>query len=272
MSPAAEQEVSPPPVALTIAGSDPSGGAGLQADLKTFHRLGVFGTSAVTLVTVQNTQRVSAVVPLDPDLIVAQIAAVTDDLPVGAAKTGALGTAAAIEAVCEALRAAKFPLVVDPVMISKHGDRLMDDAAIEQLRDHLLPQATILTPNRFEAEALLGQTLDSRSVCESAARRLLEWGPGCIVLKAGRREDQAATLLADEQQLRWFEHRWLETTATHGSGCVLSAAITAALAKDRGLVDAVQEAVALVHEAIERAPGLGHGRGPLQMLAGVPRG
>src|SRR5450759_3240259 len=165
-----------PPIALTIAGSDPSGGAGIQADLKTFHQFGVYGEAVITLLTVQNTVRVSRVVVMPPALVLEQLAAVLEDIPPGAAKTGALGSAAMVEAVARAARDFTFPLVVDPVMASKHGLSLLPDAAAGAIRDLLLPRAFLITPNVPEAEALTGLAIHTLDDMRRAARRLRELG------------------------------------------------------------------------------------------------
>src|SRR5271167_4743180 len=177
-----------PAIALTIAGSDPSGGAGLQADLKTFHQFGVYGEAVVTLVTVQNTRSVSRVEVMPPDLVREQIAAVLSDIPPQAAKTGALGSAAVVEAVAEMARDFPFPLVIDPVMISKHGSRLISLDAEDSLKKKLLPHCLLVTPNIPEAEALSGLTIRSEFDMEEAARRIAGLGPGSVLVKGGHLE------------------------------------------------------------------------------------
>ena len=214
-------------MALTIAGSDPSGGAGLQADLKTFHQFGVYGEAVVTLITVQNTLRVARVECLDPELVRQQIQAVVEDIRPGAAKTGALGNAAIVEAVAELAGEFGFPLVVDPVMISKHGAALMAEDARRVLRERLLPRASLLTPNLAEAEALAGFDIYG-ATCAARPGASRKWVPAPF----WSRRPGAATdvLLADGE---WYEFSAprLETRHTHGTGCTYSAAITAELAK-----------------------------------------
>ena len=197
------------PVALTIGGSDPSGGAGIQADLMTFHQFGVYGEAVVTLITVQNTVRLSRVEVLPAELILEQIAAVVEDIPPGAAKTGALGTADAVRAVARAAAGFRFPLVVDPVMVSKHGAALGGGGWEE-----LLPHARLVTPNLPEAEALTG-TADPRR----AARRLREMGAGAVLIKGGHSEGDATDLLLDGEDWTEFPAPRIATRHTHGTGC-----------------------------------------------------
>ncbi|MCU0667788.1 MAG: bifunctional hydroxymethylpyrimidine kinase/phosphomethylpyrimidine kinase [Myxococcota bacterium] len=261
---------STPPVALTIAGSDPSGGAGLQADLKTFHRHRVYGASALTLVTVQNTTGVVRVDLLAPDLVVAQIDAVASDLPVAAAKTGALGSAAIVAAVADAVRRHAIPhLVVDPVMISKHGHALLDGDAVATLLAALVPRAALLTPNRPEAAALLGGgAVESERDVESAARALVAAGARAVLIKGGHASgDEVADLLFDGDTCLWLRGPRVATPHTHGTGCSYAAAITARLAQGDSLVDAVRTAHAWIARAIANAPGLGHGQGPIDHWA-----
>jgi hydroxymethylpyrimidine/phosphomethylpyrimidine kinase len=255
------------PVALTIAGSDPSGGAGIQADLKTFHRFGVYGEAVITLLTVQNTQRVSRVVCMDPVLVRDQIEAVVADIPPGAAKTGALGTVAIVEAVAAVAERFAFPLVVDPVMISKHGLPLLDDNAVEALRERLLPHAALVTPNIPEAEALAGLKIAAREDAAEAARRIAELGPKAVLIKGGHWDDRADDLLLFEGRLVELPAPHVDTPHTHGTGCTYSAAITAGLAGGTTLFAAVRAAKEFIHRAIETNPGLGRGRGPVNHFA-----
>ena len=245
-----------PPIALTIAGSDPGGGAGIQADLKTFHQLGVYGTSAITLVTVQNTVRVSRVELLVASLVAEQIDAVLEDLPPSAIKTGALGSAEIVEAV--ASRAFKGPLVVDPVTISKHGYPLLNSAARDAMRTLLLPRAALVTPNLDEAAQLTGIAVDCPESMKEAARR-----PRAVLVKGGHLEGDALDILFAGGQFTDFRSPRIETGHTHGTGCTYSAAIAAFLAHGRGLEEAVGAAKAFITEAIRTAPGLGGGAGPL---------
>ena len=255
------------PIALTIAGSDPSGGAGLQADLKTFHQLGVYGMSAVTMLTVQNTVTVESVDALDPDYVRRQLDAVCSDIPPAAAKSGALGNSAIIEVVAEWAGAARAcPLVVDPVMISKHGERLMEAEAREALVETLLPRAALATPNVPEAEDLAGLEIRSLGAMAEAARRILALGAGAVLIKGGHLEDGSSEsvdlLLSGDGEQRFASQRY-KTRHTHGAGCTYSAAITAGLARGLALSDAVTAAKRFVSQAIATAPGLGAGSGPL---------
>ncbi len=251
---------------MTIAGSDSSGGAGLQADLKTFHRFGVYGTSAVTLVTAQNTTGVDAVETMPPALVSAQILAVARDLPVAAAKTGALGGAAIVEAVSDALAACQpFPLVVDPVLVTKHGDALLDAAGVDALQRRLLPRAVLLTPNAPEASALLGGgVIESERDLDAAARALQAQSATAVLLKGGHLPgNEVVDLFFDGHTLVSLRAPRIDTVHTHGTGCTLSAAITAHLALGSDLEGAVRAAVEFVRRAIAAAPGLGRGQGPL---------
>jgi hydroxymethylpyrimidine/phosphomethylpyrimidine kinase len=256
------------PVALTIAGSDPSGGAGLQADLKTFHRFGVYGEAVVTLITVQNTRGVTRVSTLDPELVAAQIQAVIEDIPPQAAKVGALGSRGIVEAVARAARRFSFPLVVDPVMISKHGARLIDEDATRSLIEQLIPWTFLLTPNLDEAAALTGLVVEDRDGMARAAQKLASFGAANILVKGGHLSGDALDLLyLNGGEIREFTAPRIETRHTHGSGCTYSAAITAELAKGTPLIDAVARAKAFITEAIRTAPGLGAGNGPLNHRA-----
>ena len=252
-----------PPVALTIAGSDPSGGAGLQADLKTFHQFGVYGEAVVTLITVQNTVRVSRVVVLPPALILEQIEAVLEDIPPAAAKPGALGSAEVVEAVARAAAAFRFPLVVDPVMVSKHGLPLLPEAAAHAVRQHLLPRAALVTPNLPEAEALTGIAIHGIEEMRAAAARIHEMGARAVLIKGGHLETDATDLLFDGANWREFPAPRIATRHTHGTGCTYSAAITAGLASGLPLGEAVARAKLFIQRAIQTNPGLGQGCGPV---------
>ncbi len=253
-------------VALTIAGSDPSGGAGLQADLKTFHQHGVYGTSVVTLLTVQNTCGVEAVHYLEPRFVLAQLDAVLRDIPPVVAKTGALGTAALIEALAERAAMFGFPLIVDPVMISKHGGPLIDRDAAAVLRDRLLPRARLVTPNMYEAAALAEMEVNDLPAMEKAAARIALRGVPNVLVKGGRLKDHAVDVLYCDGDLHRFAAPRIDTPHTHGTGCVYSAAITARLARGEELTAAVQAAKAFVTAAIRTAPQLGAGCGPTNMV------
>ena len=261
-----------PSIALTIAGSDSGGGAGIQADLKTFHQHGVYGASAVTLITAQNTLGVQRLEGLPAGLVVAQIDAVADDLRPAATKTGALGTADVVQAVAAAVtRRALRPLVVDPVLLSKHGARLLDADGLDALRRELLPQADLLTPNLPEAAALLGGgALERDADIEAAARALRTLGPTAVLIKGGHRPGaQVADLLLVDGSCLWLRGRRVDTRHTHGTGCTLSAAITARLARGDDLVAAVRAATRWLRRAIAGAPGLGRGDGPVDHWARV---
>ena len=255
------------PVALTIAGSDPSGGAGIQADLKTFHQHGVYGEAVITLVTVQNTRSVSAVHVLDPALVVDQIRAVISDIPPRAAKTGALGNAAVIEAVAKEAASFSFPLVVDPVMISKHGASLMADDARTAARELLLPVAFLLTPNLHEAAALTGTSVESVADMKRAAERLCGIGCAAVLVKGGHLEGRATDVLLANGGFHEFTAERVDTVHTHGTGCTYSAAITANLSKAMNLLDAVAQAKKYITRAIKTNEGLGGGSGPVNHFA-----
>ena len=256
------------PVALTVAGSDSGGGAGIQADLKTFHQFGVFGTSAITAITAQNTIGVSAIHPVPLDDVRAQIDAVVSDLRPDAAKTGMLATVELVEVVAAALRAHRVSaLVVDPVMVATSGDRLLEKDAETALRTYLLPLARAVTPNLEEAEILTGREVRSVEQMSDAARALVDAGAGAALVKGGHLEGDAVDLLWDGQNERVWRHARVETPHTHGTGCTLSAAITAGLALGSPLIDTVDRAVTFIARAIATAPGLGHGRGPVNHFA-----
>jgi hydroxymethylpyrimidine/phosphomethylpyrimidine kinase len=258
-----------PPVALTIAGSDSGGGAGLQADLKTFHQLGVYGTTAVTLVTAQNTTGVSRVQLLAPDLVAAQIDAVAVDFPIAAAKTGALGSAAIAAAVADAVARHRIaPLVVDPVLLSKHGDALLDAGAVETLVRALVPLAALVTPNRPEAEVLIGGSISTDADVLEAARVLGARGARAVLIKGGHAAgDEVADLLYDGTTATWLRAPRIDTPHTHGTGCSYAAAIAARLAHGEALDTAGRTAHAWLARAIASAPGLGRGQGPINHWA-----
>jgi len=256
------------PVALTIAGSDSGGGAGIQADLKTFAALGVHGTTAITAITAQNTVTVTAIQELPATLVRAQIDAVVEDLAPAAAKTGMLSSAAIIEAVAAAVREHELrQLVVDPVMVAKGGAKLLRDDAVAALRDALLPLAAVITPNLPEAEVLLGRSISGLDEQRRAAHDLVRLGPRAVVVKGGHAEgSEAMDILFDgERELELRAPRFA-TANTHGSGCVFSAAITAELAKGAALEEAVQTAKAFISAAIEAALELGRGHGPVNPM------
>ncbi len=252
--------------ALTIAGSDSGGGAGIQADLRTFHAHGVFGTSAITAITAQNTTGVRAVETLPVAIIRAQIDAVADDFSLAATKIGMLATSEIIRAVADAIRArALGPVVLDPVMVAKGGDALLQPEAVAALRDELLPLATVITPNVPEAEVLTGQRIASLADMHAAARALLARGVRAVVIKGGHleREPLAIDVIADANGIEELSAVRINTPHTHGTGCTFAAATAARLALGDDLRTAIRGAKAYVRRAIERAPGLGHGHGPL---------
>ncbi|AEG33103.1 phosphomethylpyrimidine kinase [Thermus thermophilus SG0.5JP17-16] len=256
-------------VALTIAGSDSGGGAGVQADLKVFFRFGVYGTSALTLVTAQNTLGVQRVHLLPPEVVYAQIESVAQDFPLHAAKTGALGDGAIVEAVADAVgRYGIAPLVVDPVMVAKSGDPLLAKEAAAALKERLFPLADLVTPNRLEAEALLGHPIRTLEEAEEAAKALLGLGPKAVLLKGGHLEgEEAVDLLATPEGVLAFRAPRVRTRNTHGTGCTLSAAIAALLARGRPLEEAVAEAKTYLTRALRTAPPLGRRHGPLNHWA-----
>jgi hydroxymethylpyrimidine/phosphomethylpyrimidine kinase len=256
-------------VALTIAGSDPSGGAGIQADLKTFHQFGVYGEAVVALVTVQNTTRVSRVETMPVDLVLQQIEAVIEDIPPAAAKTGALGSAEMVEAVGRAAERFPFPLVVDPVMVSKHGLPLAPQSALGAFREHLLPRAALAMPNIPEAEALTGFAVRNAEDVRRAAQCIHQMGARAVLIKGGHRQGDATDVLFDGATWREFPAPRIDTRNTHGSGCTYAAAITAGLALGWELAEAVARAKAFIHEAIRTSPALGRGCGPLNHHARV---
>jgi hydroxymethylpyrimidine/phosphomethylpyrimidine kinase len=258
------------PIALTIAGSDPCGGAGIQADLKTFHQFGVYGEAVITLITVQNTQHVAHVEPLLPQLVIDQIDAVLDDIPPHAAKLGALGTREIVEAVALAAGQFQFPLVIDPVMISKHGAPLMTREAREAVRDMLVPRATLLTPNLAEASLLAGIEISGLDDMREAAKRLHDMGAEAVLVKGGHLAGVATDILYFDGKFLEFSADRIDTRHTHGTGCTYSAAITACLAIGEALPDAVRRAKAFITAAILTNPGFGEGAGPLNHHAAVP--
>ena len=252
---------------MSIAGSDPSGGAGLQADLKTFHQFGVYGEAVVTLVTVQNTRSVRRVECLSADIVIAQIRAVLEDIPPAAIKTGALGNAEIVRAI--AALTFVCPLVVDPVMISKHGAPLVENEARDAIATRLLPRATLLTPNLHEAAALTGEPVVDVAGLRRAAARLCEMGCKAALVKGGHLSGSAVDVLYHEGSWHEFESPRTVTPHTHGTGCTYSAAITAGLASGWNLMDAIGRAKRYITRAIETNPGLGAGSGPVNHHAEV---
>jgi hydroxymethylpyrimidine/phosphomethylpyrimidine kinase len=254
--------------ALTIAGSDSGGGAGIQADLKTFSAFGVYGMSVLTAITAQNTVGVQGVETLTPAFIRAQFESVVGDIGVDALKTGMLGTADVVAAVAAMIAAAGLTrLVVDPVMVAKSGDHLLAEDAVNALKTHLLPLALVITPNVPEAETLVGGPIRTHDEMRAAARRLHVLGPRWIVVKGGHMGGETVTdLLYDGAAFRSLDTPRIETPHTHGTGCTFSAAMAACLAQGRSVPDAFAAAKRYTHAAIAAAPGLGHGHGPLNHL------
>jgi hydroxymethylpyrimidine/phosphomethylpyrimidine kinase len=252
-------------IALTIAGSDSGGGAGIQADLKTFQQFGVFGTSVVVALTAQNTRGVRAVEAVSEAMILAQLAALAEDLPPAALKTGMLADTAIVRRVSQAIRENGWaPLVVDPVMVSSSGHRLLTLEAEEVVRESLLPLAAVVTPNLDEAAILTGYAVHDVPSMERAGETLLSFGAGAALVKGGHLAGGEVTdVLATPDGIRRFTRPRLETTSTHGTGCTLSAAITAGLALGHELEASVDAALDFVHRAIVAAPRLGAGHGPL---------
>ncbi len=257
-------------IALTIAGSDSGGGAGIQADLKTFQRFGVFGTSAITAITAQNTKGVSRWEAVSPDLVRAQIDSVVDDLRPAAFKSGMLANAEIASTVAAAIREHSLAnYVLDPVMVATSGDVLLEPDAIEAIRRELVPLALLVTPNVHEAAILVGETIDDEDAMVRAAESMVrDMGAQAVLIKGGHLDsgDRVVDILYDGS-VRAFRTERLATTNTHGTGCTLSAAITAQLATAESLHAAVRRAIDYVHNAIATAPGLGSGHGPLNHLA-----
>ena len=255
------------PVALTIAGSDSGGGAGIQADLKTFAALGVHGTSAITAVTAQNTRGVTAIHELPPSLVTAQIDAVAGDIGVDAAKTGMLSSAEIIAAVAEAVRRHHIEkLVVDPVMVAKGGAKLLRDDAVRALRERLLPLALVVTPNLPEAEVLLGRSIATLEDRRQAAKDLVRLGARTAVVKGGHAAADATDVFWDGAEMLELPGVRIDTPHTHGSGCVFSSAIAAELAKGTSLLDAIVAAKRFITSAIASALEIGSGHGPVNPM------
>ena len=254
------------PVALTIAGSDSGGGAGIQADLRTFSFHQVHGTSALTCITAQNTVGVTRVDALPPEAVIAQIEAVTSDIGVQAAKTGMLLNQSIIEAVAVHLQANPIDnLVVDPVMVSRTGAKLIDEGAIAALTNQLLPLATVLTPNRYEAQILANMEIQTIEDMQSAAQKILALGSKAVIIKGGGFKDElrGVDIWFDGQAMDVLKTEQVETTNTHGTGCTLSSAIAANLAKGEAPITAVKQAKHYVTEALKHSLSIGKGQGPV---------
>ena len=261
------------PSAMTIAGSDSGGGAGIQADLKTFAALGVYGTSVLTAITAQNTVAVTAVHEIPTDMIEAQFDAVVNDIGVDAMKTGMLSSSTIIECVAASLerhsgeKHSGMPglrrLVVDPVMVAKSGDSLLREDAVGVLRERLLPLAAVVTPNIPEAETLTGRAIVTDEDVRKAAQAIVAMGAASVVVKGGHREGPATDLYFDGRNFREFTSPRIETVNTHGTGCTFASAVAAGLAKGLQVEDAVGLAKEYVTEAIRRSFPIGQGHGPL---------
>ena len=262
----AEAVLPMPRIALTIAGSDPSGGAGIQADLKTFHQHQVYGMAVLSLLTVQSTQGVTAVETMKPELVDAQLQHLLADIVPHAAKTGALGNAAIVEVVAARLKGSLFPLVVDPVMISKHGHALIDASARAALISRLLPVTFLVTPNTHEAEVLSGVPVKTLIEAREAAKRIAALGPQAVLIKGGHLEGAPVDVLFHRGSFTEFKAERVQTKNTHGTGCTLSAAITARLAMGQPVDVAIDLAKQWLTRALETAPDIGHGIGPVNHL------
>lgn len=258
---------------LIVAGSDSGGGAGIQADIKTATMHGVFAMTAVTAITVQDTRGVHGVHVIPDEVIADQMAACLIDIGADAVKTGMLHSAGTIETVARVLRsqAPDVPLVVDPVMVAKGGARLIDETAVDAMKAHLFPRASVITPNLPEAAALLGSAeIADVAAMEEAGRALLAFGPRAVLMKGGHLPgDQVSDLLITKGGMSRYDGPRIESRDTHGTGCTLASAIASGLAQGLALSDAVAAARAYVTRAIESAPGLGHGHGPLNHMYGL---
>ncbi len=252
------------PRVLTIAGSDSSGGAGIQADLKTFSALGAFGMSAITALTAQNTVGVHGVVGVSPDFVALQIRSVVTDVGVDAVKTGMLANAAIVSAVAQTLKDLEVRnIVVDPVMVAKSGDPLLEKEAVESLLDELFPLATMVTPNLHEAQAMVGFPVEDADAMRKAAQTIHGYGPRYVLVKGGHLEGRPMDLLYDGKSFREFSNRRYDTPHTHGTGCTFASAIAACLARQMSVEEAVAEAKHYITGAIARGLPLGRGHGPV---------
>ena len=259
---------------LTIAGSDSGGGAGIQADLKTITALGGYGMTAITSVTIQNTQGVYGIHDLSPEEVYKQIEVVVKDIGVDSAKTGMLSNSEIIRAVADAVRDLEIPnLVVDPVFVAKSGDRLLREDSIGALKRDLLPLATVVTPNIPEAGELCGQEIRKLREVEECARKIHDMGPKAVVIKGGHLEGEKVidVLYEGGDEFHYFVRDRVNTSHTHGTGCTFSSALAVFLGRGLSVKEAVEKAKVYVHNAIERAPGLGKGHGPLNHLWNIER-
>jgi hydroxymethylpyrimidine kinase/phosphomethylpyrimidine kinase len=264
--------------ALTIAGSDSGGGAGIQADLKTFAALGVYGCSVITAVTAQNTHQVTGIEAISPQMVRQQLEAVLSDIYPDAIKTGMLADAEIVQTVAQTLRCyPKVPLVVDPVMVAKSGNILLATDAVDVLRQQLIPLADVVTPNLPEAEVLTGRKINGQAACLDAAQTILGMGARAVVLKGGHRSFPPATsdvpevvdLFCDQHSVYPIAGPWIDTPHTHGTGCTFAAAIASGLAKRLELHAAVLQARQYLTEALRSAFAVGHGKGPVHHFYGL---
>lgn len=252
------------PTAMTIAGSDSGGGAGIQADLKTFAALGVYGTSTLTAITAQNTIGVTGVHEIPTDIIAAQIEAVITDIGADAVKTGMLSSSAIVEVVAQELKRHRVEaLVIDPVMVAKSGDPLLQKEAVEALRAELVPLAAVVTPNIPEAEVLTGLKITSQEDMRRAAEKIIQMGARGVVVKGGHLEGPASDLFYDGSRFQEFTALRIDTKNTHGTGCTFASAIAAGLARGMNVIDSVAQAKEYVTEAIRHSFAIGQGHGPL---------
>ncbi len=258
-------------IAMTVAGSDSGGGAGIQADLKTFAALGIFGTSAITALTAQNSRGVHHVETASPESVRRQMEAILSDFPVGAAKTGMLAESAIIETAAAVFREFGFRrLVVDPVMVAQSGDPLLAEKAEETMKESLIPLAGLVTPNLPEAQRLVGFPVESLEAMKAAAERILEMGARSVLIKGGHGSGEEVTDLFHDGQVRVFRHKRIETLDTHGTGCTLSAAIAAELAAGCDVHEAVERGLAYLQAALQRGFRPGKGPGPVGHAVSMP--
>lgn len=260
-----------PPHVMTIAGSDSGGGAGIQADLKTFAALGAYGTSVLTAVTAQNTREVAAIAEVPEEVVIAQIDTVIEDIGARAVKTGMLSSRRLIQNIVDRLEAWGIPeVVVDPVMVSKSGVPLLSADAVPTVRDELLPIATVVTPNLHEVERLTGTAVTSRADMEAAARAIQQMGPRVVVVKGGHLEGTPVDLVLTGDTIEWLEADRVDTVNTHGTGCTLSAAIAALLAHGCDHLESIRLAKLYVSNALEHSYRIGGGHSPVNHFAPLP--
>ncbi|MEM8770493.1 MAG: bifunctional hydroxymethylpyrimidine kinase/phosphomethylpyrimidine kinase [Pseudomonadota bacterium] len=251
---------------LIIAGSDPSGGAGIQADIKTVTALGGYASTAITALTVQNTMGVSFVQSVEAEVVAAQIGAVLDDIGADAIKIGMIGSVDIVDVIAEkiASQSRQIPVVLDPVLVATSGDALAGDGTAAAILDRLLPIAAVVTPNRDEAAALTGIKISDRDAMVAAGEALRSAGAEAALVKGGHMDgDMVYDVLVRDEGATWFQNQRLKTNSTHGTGCTLASATATGLAQGMAVSDAVARAIAYVHEAIASAPGFGKGHGPL---------